>query len=589
MPPSVDPQMPATSQGRTRAGNTQQPNSKTRAELLAEPNTSIRTREQARQYLDRHGYLAKEDPLSTEQLSYALLALAYNVNGKALQEGTRAIAILMMEEAAKGVGAAVKQHVERSLEPIFNRIEMAIDDAKTATEIAKETAEGACNLIEQLAGASRQHEHEGENRTGSVSYAAALKGNVPFSHPNNLAKAKAKAKQILIDTDPQGEQDTLNKLTEQELVAKANEAVNNLEEDHELTSLAFIGAKKLANGGIVFDLDTEEAAKWIQANKDTFLSKFSGTATIKDRALAVIVEYVPLSHSPDALAEMRKIERDSKLPAGSLLATRWIKPIHRRTAGQKSAHVIAKFANTEAANQSIRDGLIIAGKRTWARRMKREPRRCLKCQKYNARHVAARCDSQDTCGTCGGEHRTASCEENDPRKFKCANCNVDGHASWDRTCLTFRTACLAAEKSDPEHTYKFFPNENPWTWEQQDTADGTEDASDLLKKANAQEEKRRRTEEAGHHKERQESIRSREGWRTEPENSQHRGRTERRENARGDSRGANPKVGHRDRGWQEREPGEIRQSRLDEYGLEISRVRRSAREETDNNNDPHRG
>jgi hypothetical protein len=44
--------------------------------------------------------------------------------------------------------------------------------------------------------------------------------------------------------------------------------------------------------------------------QNTFLSKFTGTATIKDRALAVIVEYVPLSHSPDALTEMRKIERD---------------------------------------------------------------------------------------------------------------------------------------------------------------------------------------------------------------------------------------------------------------------------------------
>jgi hypothetical protein len=108
----------------------------------------------------------------------------------------------------------------------------------------------------------------------------------------------------------------------------------------------------------------------IQVNKNAFTSKFSGTATIKDRALTVIVEYVPLSHSPEALAEMRKIERDSKLPIGSLLSTRWIKPIQRRTAGQRSAHIIAKFITTEAANQSIRDGLIIAGKRTWARRMK---------------------------------------------------------------------------------------------------------------------------------------------------------------------------------------------------------------------------
>jgi hypothetical protein len=589
MPTNVESQMPTASQGRTRANNNQQPNNKNRAELLAEPNTSIRTREQARTHLDKHGYLAKEDPLSTEQLSYVLLSLAYNANGKALQEGARAVAILMMEEAAKGVGNAVRQQVEKSLEPILNKIETAINDAKAATEIAKGTAEGAGNLMEMLAGTSRQHEQRTDSGPGSVSYAAALKGNVPLSHPNNLAKAKARAKQILIDTDPQGEQDTLGELTEQELVAKANEAVNNLDEDHDLANIEFIGAKRLTNGGIVFDLDTEEAARWIQTNKKAFTSKFSGTATIKDRALAVIVEYVPLSHSPEALAEMRQIERHSKLPDGSLLATRWIKPVHRRTAGQRSAHIIAKFATTEAANQSIRDGLIIAGKRTWARRMKREPRRCLKCQKYNARHIAAECDSQDTCGTCGGGHRTANCEEDDPRKFKCMNCNADGHASWDRTCPVFKTACISAEKSDPEHTYKFFPNENPWTWEQQNTTEENEDTTNPPRKASAQEGRPRRTEGTGHHNEQQETDKSRERIQKEPESSQHRGRPRRRESKGRDRAGTNPQVGHRDRGWQEREPGEIRQSRLEDYGLGISLERRSPREGNDNNNDQHRG
>ncbi|KAF8524001.1 hypothetical protein JB92DRAFT_1495370 [Gautieria morchelliformis] len=99
----------------------------------------------------------------------------------------------------------------------------------------------------------------------------------------------------------------------------------------------------------------------------------------------VIVEYMPLSHSPDTLAEMRKIERELNLPDGSLLSTCQIKPIHRRSLGQKSAHIITKFTTTKAANQSIRDGIIVAGKCTWARRMKREPHQCLKCQRYNSR------------------------------------------------------------------------------------------------------------------------------------------------------------------------------------------------------------
>jgi hypothetical protein len=73
----------------------------------------------------------------------------------------------------------------------------------------------------------------------------------------------------------------------------------------------------------------------------------------------------PKSHSHEAFAELRKIERGSKLPADTPLSTHWIKRIRRRMAGQKTTHIIANFTTTEAANQRIREGIIIAGK--WAR------------------------------------------------------------------------------------------------------------------------------------------------------------------------------------------------------------------------------
>ena len=80
-----------------------------------------------------------------------------------------------------------------------------------------------------------------------------------------------------------------------------------------------------------------------------------GTAIIKEQTISIIIEYVPTSYTSDALAEHRKIKQDSKLPINTLAVTRWIKPIHRFTEGQKLAHIIAKFTSTEAANQSIRE------------------------------------------------------------------------------------------------------------------------------------------------------------------------------------------------------------------------------------------
>ena len=102
----------------------------------------------------------------------------------------------------------------------------------------------------------------------------------------------------------------------------------------------------------------------------------------------------------------------------------------------------------------------------WARQMCREPRRCLNCQQLNANHLAARCMCREVCGTCGDEHRMAKCTETNHNRFRCTNCNMSGHTSWDCLCPRFLEECGRIESSDPEHTYKYFPNQEAWTWEQ---------------------------------------------------------------------------------------------------------------------------
>src|SRR5882724_6299669 len=154
------------------------------------------------------------------------------------------------------------------------------------------------------------------------------------------------------------------------------------------------------------------------------------------------------------------------LPTDSIDSTRWIKPTSRRTVGQRTAHLITKLCSPEAANQALRDGLIIEGKRVWAGHMKKEPRRCLKCQSMASNHLAAECDQNTICGTCGKEHRTAECSECDQKKYWCVNCNLHGHASWDRTCPKFLDRSKRLEQLNPESMYTYFPTNEPWTWEQ---------------------------------------------------------------------------------------------------------------------------
>jgi len=174
-----------------------------------------------------------------------------------------------------------------------------------------------------------------------------------------------------------------------------------------------------------------------QKEKSTFMDRYGGTSIIKEHTTSVLIEYVPVSHTPNALTENRRIERDSGLNEDMLLSTRWIKPPQRHDAGQKTAHLIAHFKTTEATNHAIRDRLIIAGKQTWAKWLRREPMRCLRCQLLTARHLAAECNQQTTCGTCSKEHRTAQCTKTDSDNFRCMNCNLPGHPFQDRLCPTF--------------------------------------------------------------------------------------------------------------------------------------------------------
>ena len=74
--------------------------------------------------------------------------------------------------------------------------------------------------------------------------------------------------------------------------------------------------------------------------------------------------------------------------------------------------------------------------------------------------MAANCKGTGTYKTCRKEHRMAECEETDSSKFKCVNCDENGHASWDCT-WKFTTACKKVEETDPENMYKYFPNNNP--------------------------------------------------------------------------------------------------------------------------------
>jgi len=144
----------------------------------------------------------------------------------------------------------------------------------------------------------------------------------------------------------------------------------------------------------------------------------------------------------------------------AICKARWIKPIERRRAGQTHAYTILSITSVERANTLIRDGLNICRARIRPTKQKAEPIQCMKCRNWG--HFAGDCPAaEDTCGTCGGRHRTNTCQEQ--HRLWCVTCESTDHASWDRNCPEFNRRCYMMDERNPENSMPYFPTEQEWS------------------------------------------------------------------------------------------------------------------------------
>ncbi|KAH7917501.1 hypothetical protein BV22DRAFT_1026239, partial [Leucogyrophana mollusca] len=104
--------------------------------------------------------------------------------------------------------------------------------------------------------------------------------------------------------------------------------------------IAFLSARKLRSGGVVYELNSESAAKWLNSReiRSAFTGHFGPNAVIKDRVLQVVVENVPTTFNIDSPMSLAETAAKSGLESGDIAKARWIKPISRRSPNQRTAH-----------------------------------------------------------------------------------------------------------------------------------------------------------------------------------------------------------------------------------------------------------
>jgi hypothetical protein len=275
------------------------------------------------------------------------------------------------------------------------------------------------------------------------------------------AQVELRERQLLINIQEGG---TLANMGHLLIVEKANEGLERLSPPERLRG-SFKTATHLRNGkGVLLEANGAEVLAWIrtEGRRDAFATYLEREATIRDRTYPVTINFVPITYRPHLDADLREIEEINGFKKGEIASAKWYKPEHRRAEGQRYAHCLFHFSTPETANLVLRNGISICHKRVFARKKKKEPIRCLKCQCFG--HIAYSCSSPiDICGTCTGNHRSESCQAY--MTLRCANCGDqgNGHASWSRDCPTFRRKCQELDDRTPENNMPYFPTARVWT------------------------------------------------------------------------------------------------------------------------------
>ena len=233
--------------------------------------------------------------------------------------------------------------------------------------------------------------------------------------------------------------------------------------------MRFLTVKPLRHGRLLYELNSKEAAAWLQRpeNMKPFTNRFGHNASITAKNYACLLRNAPVYLRPDNPRDLRELEAVNGWNPNELTAMHWIKPIDKRRQGQQHAHLILKFTTPQRANEAIMNGMAVHGRHLPVEKLRKEARRCLRCQKLEPGHLARDCDWDiDICGTCGQDHATRDC---DTGKFHCINCNSDKHASWSRTCPAFIEATHKIQNADRLERYRFYPLlDDPTAWDHMD-------------------------------------------------------------------------------------------------------------------------
>ena len=378
-----------------------------------------------------------------------------------------------MKECADIISAKVEKVIDRGLAKLSTALESSSANQKDMQSTSKRIEESAAAIqkaVEEVDKNLAVMSDSSNKLTNTMSsYKDALmKAPIPQQQDQAGRKVDANDPRIVRDQNRKACQvliDIFNKDMVNHSLKELKSSFNNLigiEPTEPLCDANVQHITKLRNGGLILQFETKEAAEWFKQTKilSSILPKIDSSATLKNRTFQILVPRVPVTFETEKEDSLRKLEEQNSMKDGILRKARWIKPTYRRALGQRYAHLALSVSSLGEANIIIRDGIYICGTKVYPRKLKIEPKQCMKCRKWG--HFAAEClEEKDVCGNCGEDHQTKDCLDKNRRY--CVSCKDTAHASWDRGCPEFKWRVEKMDENHLENVLMYFPTDEDWT------------------------------------------------------------------------------------------------------------------------------
>ena len=261
----------------------------------------VRDAAEGRAFLEEEALISSEDVMSMDLLVDTLIQVSVT---EGMPPGARcpmrSVALILNQLNAEAANDALVGLIEK-------RVEDAV--ARASEKAADALKELVHKMATELKAASTDMASSATQIAASITlYRDALKSAphqaVGASPMDTRVRARegVKARQILVDAGAPG-RELLADISNTDLVHSANGALESLDG---CTGHKVVSARRLNNGGILLEMNSDTAAGWINSldNRASFLGQFVPDAMVKERAFSLVVQFVPLHFRLDRDSDM---------------------------------------------------------------------------------------------------------------------------------------------------------------------------------------------------------------------------------------------------------------------------------------------